>query len=88
MRWIGKSGPIEWPARSPDLTPLDFFLSGYLKSKVFKTPPQSLEELQERIRVECEQITPDVLRNVSEETVFRIHICQEVGGAHFEQLLN
>jgi hypothetical protein len=24
-RWIGRRGPIEWPARSPDLTPLDFF---------------------------------------------------------------
>ena len=21
-RWIGRRGPIEWPARSPDLTPL------------------------------------------------------------------
>jgi hypothetical protein len=21
--WIGRGGPINWPARSPDLTPLD-----------------------------------------------------------------
>lgn len=27
-RWIGRRGPMEWPARSPDLTPLDFFLWG------------------------------------------------------------
>jgi hypothetical protein len=33
-RWIGRRGPIKWPARSPDLTPLDYFLWGYLKSKV------------------------------------------------------
>jgi len=26
---------IEWPPRSPDLTPLDFFLWGYLKQNVF-----------------------------------------------------
>lgn len=25
-RWIGRRGAIEWPARSPDLTPLDFFM--------------------------------------------------------------
>ncbi|GFG31161.1 hypothetical protein Cfor_08628 [Coptotermes formosanus] len=25
MRWIGRSGPIEWSPRSPDLTSLDFF---------------------------------------------------------------
>ena len=24
-RWIGRRGTIEWPARSPDLTPCDFF---------------------------------------------------------------
>ncbi len=25
-RWIGRRGPINWPPRSPDLTPCDFFL--------------------------------------------------------------
>ncbi len=30
-RWIGRRGKIEWPARSPDLTPLDYFFWGYLK---------------------------------------------------------
>ncbi|KAJ8954712.1 hypothetical protein NQ318_011405 [Aromia moschata] len=24
-RWIGRNGPIHWPARSPDLTPCDFY---------------------------------------------------------------
>jgi len=24
-RWIGRRGHLEWPARSPDLTPIDFF---------------------------------------------------------------
>lgn len=28
-RWIGRRGAIEWPARSPDMTPLDYFLWGY-----------------------------------------------------------
>ena len=27
-RWIGRAGPVAWPARSPDLTPLDFFFWG------------------------------------------------------------
>jgi hypothetical protein len=29
-RWIGRGGPHAWPARYPDFTPLDFFLSGYM----------------------------------------------------------
>ena len=31
---------VEWPARSPDPTPCDFFLWGYLKSRVYKSPPR------------------------------------------------
>jgi hypothetical protein len=26
--WIGRGGPRHWPARPPDLNPLDFFLWG------------------------------------------------------------
>ena len=33
--WIGRGGPTSWPPRSPDVTPLDFFLWGYVKTKVF-----------------------------------------------------
>lgn len=28
-------GPVEWPARSHDLSPLDYFLRGHLKIKVY-----------------------------------------------------
>lgn len=44
-RWIGRRGTIEWPARSPDLSPLDYFLWGYLKAKVYATQPLNLEDL-------------------------------------------
>ena len=40
--WIGRAGPIAWPPRSPDLTPMDFFLWGYIKSIVYETPPTTL----------------------------------------------
>jgi hypothetical protein len=30
-RWLGYGGPVSWPARLPDLNPLDFFLWGHLK---------------------------------------------------------
>jgi len=29
-RWNGRDGPTPWPPRSPDITPLDFFLWGYV----------------------------------------------------------
>ncbi|EFA11627.1 hypothetical protein TcasGA2_TC000005 [Tribolium castaneum] len=33
-RWIGRNGPIPWPPRSMDLTPLDFYFWGHVKSIV------------------------------------------------------
>ena len=29
-------GPIVWPLRSPDLTPLDFFAWGFIKDVVYR----------------------------------------------------
>ncbi|KAJ8914916.1 hypothetical protein NQ315_016070 [Exocentrus adspersus] len=32
--WIGRQGPTAWPPRSADLTPMDYFLWGVVKSDV------------------------------------------------------
>lgn len=85
--WIGRRGSIEWPARSPDLSSLDFFLWGHLKSTVYKTQPASLQVLQERITVECQRITADMLQNVREEIENRFYYCMDVNGGHFEQFV-
>lgn len=87
-KWIGRRGAIEWPPRSPDLTPLDFFLWGHLKSKVYMTQPTSLEDLQQRIVNECRQITPQMLQNVRERFEQNLYYCMEVGGEHFQHLIN
>lgn len=86
-RWIGRRGPIEWPPRSPDLTPMDYFLWGYLKSKVYRTKPDNVEVLKIRIRHECRQISPEVIRNVQREFQHRLGYCQLVHGQHFEHVL-
>lgn len=86
-RWIGRRGAIEWPARSPDLNPLDYFLWGYLKSKVYIDRPINLEDLKSRIRQEVEQISPQIIQNVLREFRDRLAYCQEVNGLQFEHLL-
>lgn len=52
----------DWPARSPDCNPLDFFCWGYLKSKVFSPKPGSMEELKARIRQEVDRLDPAMIR--------------------------
>ncbi|GBM70077.1 hypothetical protein AVEN_237189-1 [Araneus ventricosus] len=35
QRWIGRSAVMAWPPRSPDITPLDFYLWGHVKQHVY-----------------------------------------------------
>lgn len=87
QRWIGRRGYIEWPARSPDLSPMDFFLWGHLKSVVYKDLPQSLEELEDRIRAATQEITPESIQNSLRSFVDRLGYCQAAEGFQFEHLL-
>lgn len=83
-RWIGRMGPISWPARSPDLSPLDFFLWGHLKTKVFSKKPKDLEHMKAIISEECAQISPDMCKNVMLTFVKRLSKCVEIDGRHVE----
>ncbi|GFX22301.1 DUF4817 domain-containing protein [Trichonephila clavipes] len=44
-RLISRFGPVNWPPRSYDLTPLHYFLWGYVKSLVYADKPQTLDHL-------------------------------------------
>ncbi|GFU10709.1 uncharacterized protein TNCV_4175231, partial [Trichonephila clavipes] len=50
-QWIGRGGLLNWPARLPDLSCLDFFLWGHMKSLVYTSPVDSDEALVVRITV-------------------------------------
>jgi hypothetical protein len=40
--------PVEWPARSPDLTPINFFLWGYKKDQVYGRGVTRLQDLEKK----------------------------------------
>ncbi|GFW39865.1 uncharacterized protein TNCV_4358601 [Trichonephila clavipes] len=42
-RLISRFGPVNWSPRSCDLTPLDYFLWGYVQSLVYADKPQTLD---------------------------------------------
>lgn len=84
-RWIGRRGPLEWPPRSPDLAPCDFFLWGYLKQRVYKTRPSTLAELRERIRACCAELPVQILQNACLSTRARFQECLAVGGGQLSE---
>jgi hypothetical protein len=66
--FISIYGDITWPDRSPDLFACDFFLLGYLKSKVFKaTTPHTVHELKHRIQQEVKRIPVEMLQRVVDD---------------------
>jgi hypothetical protein len=52
-QWIGCGGPVIWPARSPDLNPLDFWLRGHVKALVYSAPINDFEGLEQRVENVC-----------------------------------
>jgi hypothetical protein len=85
--WIGRAGPVNWPARSPDLTSPDFFLWGYVKDKVYQQVPTTRENMIERIRNACAKIPAYKLLSCVHSFEMRINKCIEVEGHHFEHLI-
>ncbi|GFV18044.1 DUF4817 domain-containing protein [Trichonephila clavipes] len=57
-RLISRFGPANWPPRSCDLTPLDYFLWGYVRSLVYADKPQTLDHLEDNIRRVIADIRP------------------------------
>ncbi|XP_045456076.1 uncharacterized protein LOC123665890 [Melitaea cinxia] len=56
QQWIGHHGPSRWPARSPDLTPMDFFLWGFIKNDVYSTEKMETMTSAERQRKYSEKL--------------------------------
>ncbi|GFY05254.1 putative LOC100569746 [Trichonephila clavipes] len=64
-RLISRFGPVNWPLRSCDLTPLDYFLWGYVKSLVYADKLQTLDHLEDNIRRVIADIRPQIWKKLS-----------------------
>lgn len=86
-RLISLNGPVDWPPRSCDITPLDFFLWGYVKSKVYANKPTTIEALEENIRREIGQIPVLMLERVIENWTLRMDELRRSRGQHLKEII-
>ncbi|GBM18979.1 hypothetical protein AVEN_1596-1 [Araneus ventricosus] len=84
QRRIGRGAVMAWPPRSPDITPLDFYLWGYVKQHVHSERINDINHLKQRITDIIHSVTPDVLTRVWEELDYRLDGCRITNGAHIE----
>ncbi|GFX84049.1 uncharacterized protein TNCV_4858571 [Trichonephila clavipes] len=86
-RLISRFGPVNWPPKSCDLTPLDYFLWGYVKSLVYADKPQTLDHLEDNIRRVIADIRPQMLEKVIESWTFRLDYIRASRGSHMPEIL-
>ena len=75
-----------WPPRSPDLTPCDFFLCGYVKDNAYKPPlPKMCVNCKIAFELRCKPLM-GTCWSASGRRDYRIDICRVTKGAHIEHL--
>lgn len=69
---MGRGGPVTWPARSPNLNVLDFFVWGYIKSLIEDWRDGTENEVREAILAAFNAITSEMAyratRNIIQRT--------------------
>ncbi|GFW13158.1 putative DD41D transposase [Trichonephila clavipes] len=86
-RLISRFGPVNWPPRSCDLTPLDYFLWGYVKSLVYADKPQTLDHLEDNIRRVIADIRPQMLEKVIEKRTSRLDYIRASRGSPMPEII-
>ncbi|GFU86768.1 transposable element Tc3 transposase [Trichonephila clavipes] len=86
-RLISRFGPVIWPPRSCDLTPLDYFLWGYVKSLVYADKPQTLDHLEDNIRRVIADIRPQMLEKVIENWTSRLDYIRASRGSPMPEII-
>ena len=74
---------MEFPPRSPDITPLDVYLCETLKNTVYVTKPQTLEELRDQIEHAINDIPLATIQMVCHSVRRRHWECTVAEGGHF-----
>ncbi|GFW61097.1 uncharacterized protein TNCV_4873071 [Trichonephila clavipes] len=86
-RLISRFGPVNWPPRSCDLTPLDYFLCCYVKSLVYADKPQTLDLLEDNIRRIIADIRPQMLEKVIENWTSRLDCIRASRGSPMPEII-
>ena len=84
---ISRNGPVNWPPSSCDLTPLEYFLWGYVKWLVHVDKPQSIDALEANITRAINGITVDMLERVLRNWTHRMDHVRASYGQHLNEFI-
>ncbi|GFY21223.1 transposable element Tc3 transposase [Trichonephila clavipes] len=84
---ISRFGPVNCPPRSCDLTPLDYFLWGYVKSLVYANKPQTLDHLRRQHSLCYCRYTATNVEKVIENWTSRLDYIRASRGSHMPEII-
>ena len=86
-RLISRFGPVNWPPRSCDLAPLDYFLWSYVKSLVYADKPHTPDHLEDNIRRVIADMRPQMVEKVIENWTSRLVYIRASRGGHMPEII-
>ena len=91
-QWSGRGTAnddhIPWSPRSLDLTPIDFFLWGYIKSKVYTRNYDSLDDLKALITAPFQSISTQMISATMSDFEKLLKRIFKVRGVHAEKYMH
>lgn len=92
QNWLARFTPDfisknEWPARSPDLNPMDYSIWSILEDRVCTVPHLTVENLKETLLDAWNNLDQEMIKRIVDDFPRRINACIQVNGKHFEWII-
>ena len=78
---------VVWPARSCDLTPLDYYLWGAVKNKCYADKPETNDALKHNIREAIGEIQLHTIDKELKNWTDRVGYCISSRGSHLNEII-
>ena len=86
-RIISRRADDVWPARTCDVTPLNYYLWGALKDKCFADKPKTIDTSKDSIREAISEIQLYTIDNVLKNWIDRVDYCMSSPGNHLNEII-
>ena len=86
-RIISQNFDVNWPPRSCDFTPLDYFLWGSVKYKCYANHPETIEALKHELEVAIHGIETQTIENVLKNWIDRMGYCKASRDSHLNDVV-
>ena len=83
-RVISRRTDCPWPARSPDLSPLDYWFWSIMEKAVYLQKPRNIPALKRVVEEAAQRVTEEEVRRAVASFSRRARLCSANMGAHFE----